>query len=66
VISLSDAQLFIVTTAAKDLPPEKRSLYLERVNAFLEQQRGGLFKDQDVDVAIRIALSGLVHHDPAA
>jgi hypothetical protein len=33
----------------------------ERVNAFLEQQRGGLFNDQNVDDAIKIALAGLVY-----
>jgi hypothetical protein len=62
VIAYSDAQLFVISTAAKDLPPEKRSLYLQRVNAFLETKRGGLFTDQDVDVAIKTALAGLVHH----
>ena len=33
MISLTDAQLDVVCRVARDLPPEKRSVYLERVAA---------------------------------
>jgi hypothetical protein len=34
-LALSDSQLNTVMTDAADLPPEKRSLYLERIGAML-------------------------------
>ena len=46
MISLTDAQLDIVMNAARDLPPEKRNVFLERVIAVL--QRRGRFNDADV------------------
>jgi hypothetical protein len=67
MVPFSDAQIFAIRTAAKGLPPEKRSLYLQRVNAFVEQRHGNRFTDSDVDTAVKIALSGLVQRtDPAA
>jgi hypothetical protein len=66
MISLTDSQLFYIQEAAKNLPPENRSLFLERLAAHLEKRRGGLFIDNDVAVAAKIAVAGLVHHDPAA
>jgi hypothetical protein len=63
MIALSDRQLEIVMAAATPLPPEKRSLLLERVAAHLQLygRRGGRgFGDVDVGLAISAALRGLV------
>lgn len=63
MISLSDSQLDIITNAARELPPEKRSVYLERIVAVL-QRRGRMFDDADVGAIAQAALTGLVQ--PAA
>jgi len=63
-VSLSDHQLSLVMTAARALPPEKRSDYLQRVAAHL-QIRCGRYSDADVGFATQQALRGLVH-EPAA
>ena len=39
MIGLTDRQLAIVMEAAKPLPPEKRSLFLQRVEAMLHYRR---------------------------
>jgi hypothetical protein len=63
MLSLSDAQLRTVMTAAGDLSPEKRSIFLERVAARLNLR--GRFNDKDLDDAVRLALRGL-HQETAA
>jgi hypothetical protein len=37
-VTLTDAQIDIVTNAARDLPLEKRNTYLERVVAVLQRR----------------------------
>jgi hypothetical protein len=65
MIALNDAQLKILMTAAADVPPEKRSTFLERVGAMLKLR--GMFSDSDVDEISKLALCGLVHRtDDAA
>jgi hypothetical protein len=61
MISLSDRQLGIVMEAAKALPPEKRSIYLERVAAMLRLRRHGKrFADDDVADVAGLARFGLM------
>jgi hypothetical protein len=64
-ISLSDRQLETVLAAAGPLPPDKRTLLLERIGAMLNLRGRGHFNDADVDAAIRRAIEGLLH-EPAA
>jgi hypothetical protein len=59
MISLSDTQLDIVMNVSRDLPPEKRNTFLERVVAQL-QRRGRMFNDADVGAIAQQALHGLV------
>jgi hypothetical protein len=66
VVSLSDAHLVLVMTAAKPLPPDKRSVLLERVAANLDQLGYRRVVDADVERAIAASLAGLVEHAPAA
>jgi hypothetical protein len=54
-VSLSNAQLAIVMTAAAGLPPEKRDLLLKRVAARLALF--GHFDDGDVELAVKMALA---------
>jgi hypothetical protein len=58
--SLSDTQLRTVMTVAGTLDQDKRSTFLERIAAQLQQR--GRFNDDDV---AQLALTGLVQH-PAA
>ena len=60
MLALSDVQLVIVMDAAADLPPEKRSVFLERLVARL-QQRGSRFTHCDLVDAIARAPRGLIH-----
>jgi hypothetical protein len=46
--------------AASSLPPEKRSVFPERIAARLNL-RGPHFTDTDLDNAIRISLQGMIH-----
>jgi hypothetical protein len=64
MFALSDSQLQIVITAAGPLPPEKRSVFLERIAARL-QLRGARFSDADLDDAVRRALYGLIQNAAA-
>jgi len=57
-LALSDSQLNTVMMAAADLPPEKRSLYLERIGAMMNAR--GRFNDTDVAEVAKLALTGLV------
>ena len=58
MVSLSDHQLEIVTTAANAVPVERRSVFLERVGAMLKMRRR--FTDADVQDVARLALCGLI------
>ena len=58
-------QLF-PTTSGMPLPPEKRSILLERVAARLDLN-GPAFTDSDVEAAIASAMRGLLHdREPTA
>ena len=46
MVSLTDGQLEIITTAANAVPVERRSVFLERVGAMLKPR--GRFSDDDV------------------
>jgi hypothetical protein len=62
-LALRDNQLRTVMAAAASLPPEKRSVFLQRVAAQLGRiRRPG---DEDVEHAARVALRGLMQA-PAA
>jgi hypothetical protein len=63
MLALSDGQLAVVMTAARGLPVEKRSVFLERVAARL--QLLGSFTDRDFDNAVRLALRGLIQESAA-
>jgi hypothetical protein len=58
MIALTDSQLRAVWAAADCVPFEKRGIFVERVVARLQLQRG--FTDADLDDAVRVALTGLV------
>jgi hypothetical protein len=58
VPALTDTQLKIVTTAATDVLPDRRSLFLERVAAMLTVR--GRFDDGDVAKVAALAAQGLV------
>ena len=58
MIAFTDSQLRAVWTAADRVPFEKRGIFVERVVARLELQRG--FTDADLDDAVRAALTGLI------
>jgi hypothetical protein len=57
MLSLSHRQLQTVMDAAKTLPVEKRSQFLQRLSAMLELR--GRFSDADVADVARLALTGL-------
>jgi hypothetical protein len=65
MISLNDAQLDIVLQAARALPVEKRSDYLQRVAADLLVRHGYRFTDNDVANAAHVALRSLVQNSAA-
>ena len=58
MIAFTDSQLRTVWAAADRLPFEKRGIFLERVVARLQLDRG--FTDADLDDAVRLALTGLI------
>ncbi len=58
MVALTDSQLRTVWTAADRVPLEKRGVFVERVVARLQLQRG--FTDADLDDAMRAALTGLM------
>jgi hypothetical protein len=65
MLALSDDQLAIVMTAAGVLPPEKRSVFLERIAARLNLRDPRLpISDTDLSKAIRSALTGLAPAPP--
>jgi hypothetical protein len=61
MISLNDAQLKIVMQAASGLPPEKRTLLLERIGASPSLRLHRRFSDTDLADVVQQALRGLVH-----
>jgi hypothetical protein len=58
MVALSDSQLRAVWAAADRVPFEKRGVFIERVVARLQLQRG--FTDADLDDVMRAALRGLI------
>ena len=58
MVVFTDSQLRTVWATADRVPVEKRRVFLERVVARLQLQRG--FTDADLDDAVRAALQGLV------
>jgi hypothetical protein len=60
MLGLSDAQLQTLMTFAADIPPDKRSTFLERVGAMLAVRGRGHFNDDDVAEVAQLALTGLV------
>ena len=58
MLAFTDSQLRTVWTAAASVPLEKRGVFLDRVFARLQLQRG--FTDADLDDAVRAALTGLI------
>jgi hypothetical protein len=66
MLGLTDSQLGIVMDMARSLPVEKRDLYFRRIGAMLVQRGRGHFNDSDVSDVARLALTGLVAHQPAA
>jgi hypothetical protein len=66
MISLSDKQLDIVSQAARALPVEKRSDYLQRIAGDLAVRHGFRFTDRDVAAAAQTALDSLLQHADSA
>jgi hypothetical protein len=58
MVAFTDSQLRTVWDAAARVPVEKRGVFLERVVARLQRQRG--FTNADLDGAVRAALAGLI------
>ena len=61
---LNDRQLAVLRDAAASLPPEKRSVYLQRVGAMLAIRRHGVrFGDSDVIDCCALAKFGLMQQN---
>jgi hypothetical protein len=60
MIGLSDSQLEIIMSTAEPLAEEKCQEFLERVAAVLQGR--GQINDDDVSVAVQLALRGLIHN----
>ena len=58
MVAFTDSQLRTVWNAADRVPVEKRRLFIDRVVARLQLQRG--FTDADLDDALRAALRRLI------
>ena len=58
MVVFTDSHFRAVWAAADRLPFEKRGVFVERVVARLQLQRG--FTDADLDEAVRAALTGLI------
>jgi hypothetical protein len=58
MLAFTDSQVQAVWAAANRIAVEKRRVFLERVIARLQLQRG--FTDADLDDALRAALIGLI------
>lgn len=59
MIVLTDAQLAVIVDAAKDLPLEKRDLFLQRIGSMLEI-RGRRITREDVKRVCKLAAVGLI------
>jgi hypothetical protein len=59
MLSLSNRQMEIVTSLARDLPQEKRSEYLQRVATMLNLR--GRYNDRIVGEVCALAATGLSH-----
>jgi hypothetical protein len=60
MLELTDSQLATVMDAARILPIEKRSVYLQRIAQMLKMRGPGHFNDADVSDVAKLALAGLV------
>jgi hypothetical protein len=60
MFSLSDSQLVAVMDAAADLPPDKRSTFLERIAARIRLRDRPIVLDDEFQKVVRSALTGLV------
>jgi hypothetical protein len=58
MVAFTDSQLRTVWAAADRVPFEKRGVFIERVVARLQLQRG--FTDADLDDVVRASLAGLI------
>jgi hypothetical protein len=58
MLAFTDSQVRAVWAAANRIAVEKRRVFLQRVIARLQLQRG--FNDADLDDAVRAALIGLI------
>ena len=58
--ALTDDQLKLVMAGAQPLPSEKRDVFLWRVLGYLELHATRPPSDEDVGIAIRLALQGLM------
>jgi hypothetical protein len=63
MFALKGRQLAIVMAAADKLPDEKRATFLDRIKGRL--QLYGFYSDDDLDIAVRQALVGLVQNSAA-
>ena len=61
MLALSDSQLKTLMTFAADIPPDKRSMFLERGGAPCWQDGRGHFNDDDVADVTKLATAGLIH-----
>lgn len=64
-LRLTDGQMATVINAARPLPPDKRSVLLERIAGNLQQLGYLRVSESDLECAVRLALQGLLHA-PAA
>jgi hypothetical protein len=65
-LGLSDKQLRFITAAATSLPVEKRSLFLQRLAVYMRTHNIFHPRDDEIEHAMRVALTGLVHEQPTA
>jgi hypothetical protein len=59
-LALSDEQLKLVTAAAQPLPGEKRDVFMWRVLGYLELHAARPPSNEDVGIAVQLAVQGLV------
>ena len=60
MFSLDDLQLETVMTAAADPPTEKRSVFLERIAAYLRLRDRPLVLADEFEKVVRLAMTGLL------
>lgn len=58
--ALTDDQLKVVTVATQPLPSEKRDVFLWRVLGYLELHAARPPSDEQVGIAVQLALQGLM------